>query len=60
MNIIKWFFMSKYKKVQHALQTQYHNKGGLWVETDRYWFRFDFKNMTIEVENKEKENADKD
>ena len=49
MNRLKWFFMSKYKKALKQIETQYKNKGGLWIETDNYIFRLDFKNMKIEL-----------
>lgn len=56
MNMLKWFFMSKYKKFLYAAEVQYRNRGGLWVYTDNYSIRFDFGNMKIEVH--EKENGD--
>lgn len=49
MNGFKWFFMSMYKKLLYSMDVQYSNKGGLWIYTDNYAFRLDFKNMKIEV-----------
>lgn len=49
MNKIKWFFTSKYKKLLKHMDTQYTNKGGLWVHTDKYTFRLDFEKMEIEL-----------
>ena len=49
MSQLKWLFTSKYKKALKQIETQYENKGGLWIETDNYVFRLDFENMTIEV-----------
>lgn len=49
MSKIKWFFTSKYKKLLKHIETQYNNKGGLWIHTDKYVFRLDFKTMTIEL-----------
>ena len=48
MNKLKWFFMSKYKKLLYAIDTQYSNKGGLWLYTKRHTFRFDFQDMKIQ------------
>lgn len=57
MSWIKWLFTSKYKKALKQIETQYKNKGGLWIKTDNYIFRLDFENMAIEVpmENEVKE-----
>lgn len=49
MSWIKWLFTSKYKKALKQIETQYNNKGGLWIETDKYIFRLDFKDMKIEL-----------
>ena len=48
MSRLKWFFMSKYKKLLYAIDCQYSNKGGLWVYTKKHTFRLDFKSMKIE------------
>ena len=57
MSWLKWLFTSKYKKALRQIETQYKNKGALWIETNNYVFRLDFENMTIEVpmESEEKE-----
>ena len=49
MSWLKWLFTSKYKKALRQIETQYKNKGALWIETNNYVFRLDFENMTIEV-----------
>jgi hypothetical protein len=49
MNWLKWLFTSKYKKALKNFETQYKNKGGLWIETDNYTFRLDFDTMKIEL-----------
>jgi hypothetical protein len=48
MSRLKWFFMSKYKKLLYAIDCQYSNKGGLWLYTKKHTFRLDFKSMKIE------------
>lgn len=55
MSWIKWLFTSKYKKALKQIETQYNNKGGLWIETDKYIFRLDFENMKIELVAEEEE-----
>ena len=57
MSWLKWLFTSKYKKALKQIETQYKNKGALWIETDNYVFRLDFESMVIEVpmENEVKE-----
>lgn len=55
MNWFKWLFTSKYKKLLKHLDTQYKNKGGLWIYANEHVFRFDFEAMTIEVESIEEE-----
>ena len=49
MSWIKWLFTSKYKKLLKHMETQYNNKGGLWIDTDKYTFRLDFEKMEIEL-----------
>jgi hypothetical protein len=49
MSWLKWLFTSKYKKALKNFETQYNNKGGLWIETDNYTFRLDFDTMKIEL-----------
>ena len=54
---IKWLFTSKYKKALKNFETQYKNKGGLWVNTERYTFRLDFDTMKIELVMEEEDNG---
>ena len=49
MSWLKWLFTSKYKKALKQIETQYKNKGGLWISTDNYTFRLDFEKMEIEL-----------
>ena len=49
MSWLKWLFTSKYKKLLKHVETQYKNKGGLWINTDKYTFRLDFEKMEIEL-----------
>ena len=44
MNVIKWFFMPKVKKLEYTMKILYTNKQALHFAG----FRFDFKTMTIE------------
>lgn len=48
MSRLKWFFMSKYKKLLYTMDCQYSNKGGLWVYTKKNTFRLNFESMKIE------------
>ena len=48
MSRLKWFFMSKYKKLLYAIDCQYSNKGGLWLYTKKHTFRLDFQDMKIQ------------
>lgn len=48
MSWIKWLFTSKYKKLLAYMDSQFSNKGGLWIHTDKNSFRLDFQNMKIE------------
>lgn len=50
MTWLKWLFTSKYKKLLVHLDTQYKNKGGLYIDTGNTMFYLDFENMTIEAE----------
>ena len=56
MNWLKWLFTSKYKKALKNFETQYKNKGGLWIETEHYTFRLDFDTMKIELVMEEEDN----
>ena len=56
MNWLKWLFTSKYKKALKTFETQYKNKGGLWIKTDNYTFRLDFDTMKIELVMEEEPN----
>lgn len=49
MNMIKWIFIPKIKKLEYNMKTQYKNKLSLHFAG----FRFDFNTMTIEKETKE-------
>lgn len=47
MNMIKWLFMSKYRKLEYTMNVLYQNKQALHFAG----FRFDFDKMTIEKTN---------
>lgn len=53
-NIILKLFKNLGKKNDYGqllkeIEYKYENKRGLWITTDKYMFRFDFENMSIEV-----------
>lgn len=39
----------KHEEFLKYIETQYENKRGMWMHTDKYTFRFDFETMTIEL-----------